>query len=74
MLSPFSLEVLAQELIHARRAEAAQNALADQLPCSSTSRPDVVVRQFLASGLRVLAARLDPCLSPVDGLVVARPR
>jgi hypothetical protein len=74
MMSPLSLEVLAHERLSARLAEAAQDALAAQLPRSSTARLDVVARQFLASGLRVLAARLDPCLYPEDCLVVASPR
>jgi hypothetical protein len=74
MLNPTSLEFLVNERIHAYLAQAAQDALADQLPRSPAPRPDVVARQFLASGLRVLAARLDPCMASETGLVVASPR
>jgi hypothetical protein len=62
MSSPLLLDIFATQYINARLAEAAQDALADQLPHSSESRPDVVARQYLASGLRALATRLDPCL------------
>ena len=74
MLSPLSVELFAQDVIRTRLAQATQDALAHQLPRPATVRPDAVARQFLASGLRALAARLDPCLAPEAGLVVLRTR
>ncbi len=66
-----SMELLANEIVRRNLHEAAQRALVDQLPRSSLSfRPDVTVRQLLANGLRVLAERLDPCLSCEPSLVV----
>ena len=47
---------------------------AEAIAHASTLRPDVVARQHLADGLRVLAARLDPCLSCEPSLIVASPR
>ena len=71
-----SMELLANEIVRRNLREAAQRALAEQLPRTSFSfRPDVAARQFVADGLRVLAERLDPCLSCEPSLVVvARPR
>jgi hypothetical protein len=70
------MELLANEIVRRNLHEAAQRALADQLPRSSFSfRPDVTARQYLADGLRVLAERLDPCLSCEPSLIgVARSR
>ena len=70
------MELLANEIVRRNLHEATQRALADQLPRTPFSvRPDVAARQLLANGLRVLAARLDPCLSCEPSLiVVARPR
>ncbi len=71
-----SMELLANEIVRRNLREAAQRALAEQLPRTSFSfRPDVAARQFVADGLRLIAARLDPCLSCEPSLVVvARPR
>ncbi len=75
MLNAMSMELLANEIVRRNLHEAAQRALVEQLPRSPFSvRPDVTARQYLASGLRVLAARLDPCLSCEPSLVVARSR
>lgn len=70
-----SMEFLANEIVQRNLHEAAQRALADQLPRTPFSfRPDVAARQLVAGGLRAVAARLDPCLSCEPSLVVARPR
>ena len=70
-----SMELLANEIVRRNLHEAAQRALAGQLPRTPFSfRPDVAARQFVADGLRLIAARLDPCLSCEPSLVVARPR
>jgi hypothetical protein len=65
---------LANDIAQRHLQQAAQDALARQLPRTSTVRPDVAARQYLADGLRVLAARLDPCLSCEPSLIVASPR
>ena len=66
-----SMELLANEIVRRNLHEAAQRALANQLPRASYSfRPDVAARQYLADGLRVLAERLDPCLSCEPSMVV----
>jgi hypothetical protein len=69
-----SIELLANDVVHRRLHEAAHEALIRQLPRAPTYRPDVAARQYLADGLRVIAARLDPCLSCEPSLVVARSR
>ncbi len=70
-----SMELLANEIVRRNLHEAAQRALAGQLPRTPFSfRPDVAARQLVADGLRAVAARLDPCLSCEPSLVVARPR
>ncbi|MCA1645530.1 MAG: hypothetical protein LC797_08725 [Chloroflexi bacterium] len=69
-----SVELLANESVRRHLHEAAQEALAHELPRAPTTRPDVVARQYLASGLRALAARLDPCTVREPSLVVANPR
>jgi hypothetical protein len=70
-----SMELLANEIVRRNLHEAAQRALAGQLPRTPFSfRPDVAARQLVADGLRVVAARLDPSLSCEPSLVVARPR
>ena len=69
-----SIELLANDIVQRHLQQAAQDALVRQLPPASTLRPDVAARLYLASGLRVLAARLDPCLSCEPSLVVASPR
>ena len=71
-----SMELLANEIVRRNLHEAAQRALVEQLPRTPFSfRPDVAARQFVADGLRAVAARLDPCLSCEPSLVVvARPR
>lgn len=61
MLSPLSLELFAQDVQHERQTALAHAALLAQLPHSPTPRPDLAARLHLASGLRALAARLDPC-------------
>jgi len=69
------MELLANEIVRRNLHEAAQRALAGQLPRTPFSfRPDVAARQLVADGLRAIAARLDPCLSCELSLVVARPR
>ncbi len=73
MLSPLSLELFANDVIRDRLDQAAQDALAAQLPHSPpfrSFRPDVAARQLLASGLRALATRLDPCLVAEPDFVV----
>jgi hypothetical protein len=69
-----SIELLASDIARRHLQEAAQAALASQLPRSSAFRPDVVARQYLANGLRALATRLDPCLTCDPSLVIARSR
>jgi hypothetical protein len=70
-----SMELLANEIVRRNLHEAAQRSLAYQLPRTPFAfRPDVTARQLMASGLRVIAARLDPCLSCEPSLVVARSR
>jgi hypothetical protein len=68
-----SIELLANEIVRRNLREAEQRALIARLPRTSSAfvfRPDVAVRQLVANGLRVLAARLDPCLSCEPSLVV----
>jgi hypothetical protein len=75
-MSPLLLYLLATDRVNARLAQAAQDALADQLPGRRGSRPDVVTRHYLASMLCVLVARLDPrrlCTS-LDFASKARPQ
>ena len=74
MLNPLSIELLAHDIVQRNLQQAARDELLRQLPPASTLRPDVVARQHLADGLRVLAARLDPCLSCEPSLIVASPR
>ena len=71
-----SVELLASDIVRRNLQQAAQDALADQLPRSAAlpSRIDVAVRHQLASGLRVLATRLDPAIDCEPSLVVARLR
>jgi hypothetical protein len=73
-VNPLLLDIFAKEFIHAHLHQAAQDALADQLPRPPSTRPDAVARQLLASGLRALAARLDPCLASEPSFVAASPR
>ena len=76
MQSPMSLELYAAELMRSRLHEAAQDALADQLPHAhslSVRSTTVVARYQLAHGLRALACRLDPCVRTESNLVVATP-
>lgn len=73
-MNPMSLELLAADLVHDRIAFAAQQNLISQLPRTHSVRPDVIARQYLASGLRVLATRLDPCLAVEPNYVVASQR
>jgi hypothetical protein len=74
MLNPLSMELLANDIVQRHLQQAARDELTRQLPRTSTHRPDVAARQHLADGLRVLAARLDPCLSCEPSIVVASPR
>jgi hypothetical protein len=89
--SPIALQAYVQDLIRERLAEAANDALADQLPhrnsSSSSSSSNaflayvsvqgsaalaasaLAVRHHLASGLRGLAIRLDPCVAHLDATV-----
>jgi len=73
-----SIELLAHDVVSRHLHEAAQTALASQLPRSRSSssavRAEVAARQLLANGLRALATRLDPCLGCEPSLIVARPR
>ena len=71
MLNPMSMELLASDMVQRNLHEAAQRALADQLPRSPFSfRPDVAARQLMADGLRAVAAHPDPCLGCVPSMVV----
>ncbi len=74
MQNTMSLEIFAQELMRSRLHEAAQDALADQLPRTSILEPALAARQHLANGLRALAGRLDPCVVGEPTLVVVNPR
>jgi hypothetical protein len=91
--SPIALQAYVHDLIRERLAEAANDALADQLPhrnsssSSSSSSSNAflayvsvqgsaalaasafAVRHYLASGLRALAIRLDPCVAHLDATV-----
>jgi hypothetical protein len=69
-----SIELLANDLVHRHLQQAAQDALANQLPRSSARRVDVAARQYLADALRALATRLDPCLACEPSLVSVRSR
>ena len=84
MLTPIALD-LAHAVIRDRLQQAAREALADQLrrspSAASASRPGLAVaravapRHWLASGLRGVAARLDPSPSVADAsLVVLKAR
>ena len=78
-MGPLMLEVMAQELVRYHQAEAAQARLAAQLPRRSrsvaTATATAAARHHLARGLRQLAARLDPSLSPTQSrLAPAGPR
>jgi hypothetical protein len=84
MLTPMALD-LAHAVIRDRLQQAARDRLADRLRHSpsagATSRPGLVVagavapRHWLASGLRSVAARLDPSASVADAsLVVLKAR
>jgi hypothetical protein len=74
MQNTMSMEILAHDLIRSRLQEAAQDALADQLPHSSIFEPALAARQHLAYGLRALAGRLDPCMVSESSLAVANTR
>jgi hypothetical protein len=74
MQNTMSLEIYAQDLIRSRLNEAAQDALADQLPHASLFEPAFAARQHLANGLLALAVRLDPCVVCEPNLVVVNPR
>jgi hypothetical protein len=69
MLSPVAVELYARDLMALRLAEAAQDALAAQLPRAQPSqlrfrlRLAGPARQRLATTLRDLACRLDPCVA-----------
>jgi hypothetical protein len=76
MQDPIALEVFAHDLIRQRLAQAAQDALADQLPraisapfhlpwpMAGSFQPTTVARQHLAQALRALACRLDDACTP----------
>jgi len=76
MLNPMSVELLSRDLASRRLAEAAQDALAAQLPRSPASRPLAPARHLLAFALRGLAFRLDPSIAsePAHMMAVARSR
>jgi hypothetical protein len=86
VLSSYSqLEIYAHQVIRARLAEAANDALADQLPRSPSSsflmaamspilRQSKSGRQYLATSLRDLAVRLDPSVGCEPSVVIARPQ
>ena len=74
MQNPMSLEALSRDLMRSRQQEAAQDALADMLPRSSAFAPAAAARQQLASALRAMAVRLDPCVVCEPCLVVPQPR
>ena len=69
MLSPLSLEVYAQDVLRDRANQVAHDALLAQLPHTPFLRPDLAARLQLASGLRALAGRLDPCAGGEPSLV-----
>jgi hypothetical protein len=74
MLSPMSAEILANHIIHERMTQAAHAALVAQLPTLSPSRrPAAGARRRVASGLRALAYRLDPCARSEPALATAIP-
>ena len=87
MLTPFALEH-AHAVIHDRLDQAARDALADQarhLPAATSAaraagaRPGRLLamaapRHWLALGLRGVASRLDPGVSPDTSLVVLKAR
>jgi len=74
VLNSFALEAYAQEVIRSRHHEAAQYALAAQLPRAPLPRPDVAVRLRAAHALRALALRLDPSSAPNPVLATATSR
>jgi hypothetical protein len=74
MLSPFSLEVYAADVIRDRQHAAVQADLAAQLAHAPRPRPDLALRQRLATGLRALALQLDPCLASEPAVVIATQR
>jgi len=76
MLSPLAVELYARDLMALRLAEAAQDALANQLPRAHPSplRLAGPARQRLATTLRDLACRLDPCVAGDSRLVATASR
>ena len=74
MLNPLSLELFAEDLQHDRQTAVAHAALRAQLPHNAATRPDLAARLRLASGLRALAARLDPCAANQPSLIAMNPR
>ena len=75
MHSPLALEAFAHDVIRARLDEAAHDALVNSLPRSqSSARRAAAARQYVASSLRALACRLDPCVVAEPGLLVATQR
>jgi len=76
MLSSLALDIVAQDILRDRRREAAQAALVAQLPHTHTPfpRPDLAARLRLASGLRAVAGRLDPCAGAAPALAPMRSR
>ncbi|MDQ6675038.1 MAG: hypothetical protein M3069_30600 [Chloroflexota bacterium] len=74
MLSPFALELYADEVIRARRLDADQRALIAQLPHAPAPRVDLAIRLRAANALRALAIRLDPCATPGPALATATRR
>jgi hypothetical protein len=81
-LTPFALEH-AHAVIRDRLHQAARDALAEQARHAPAPRPaprrrrllaTAAPRHWLALGLRGLAARLDPGVSPDTSLVVLKAR
>jgi len=60
MNSLFALDLYASDVMRERLREAAQAALAAQLPRHASPRPDLALRRILATGLLSLATKLDP--------------
>jgi hypothetical protein len=74
MHSQFSMEVYAEAVMRERLREAAQDALAAQLPHGPLPRPDLAARLRVASAMRALAIRLDPCAAGEPAFLTATPR
>lgn len=66
MVSPLTLETLAQDIARERAREAQQHALLAQLPRAPHTLPFATARHGIAAALRTVATRLDPSLVVAD--------